>query len=336
MSFSTTSGTVATRFSPGKISRGTPISNAIRSSPGTGLRIAARTASRPRWSLERRTASNRVGDRAADLDGAGAPAKVARALQEDQGLAVSGIVMLSPLIEGALQFGSDRLALGAALQLPSLVAAELERRNALTPQALAEAERFALTDYLTTLAGAAPEGDAARAFYQRVAQMTGLPVDVVARARGFVRDAYIKHARPGDRAVVSSYDASFITPDPFPESESPRGPDPILDGLTRAYGGAFVGYARGELGFKTEMTYQLLAHDVNNKWDWGGGGRRTAPSATDDIRELLALIPSFKLLVAHGYSDLVVPYAVNRYVLDHIPPIGAPGPLRIRPLAITR
>ena len=252
-------------------------------------------------------------------------AKVARALQEDQGLAVSGIVMLSPLIEGALQFGSDRLALGAALQLPSLVAAELERRNALTPQALAEAERFALTDYLTTLAGAAPEGDAARAFYQRVAQMTGLPVDVVARARGFVRDAYIKHARPGDRAVVSSYDASFITPDPFPESESPRGPDPILDGLTRAYGGAFVGYARGELGFKTEMTYQLLAHDVNNKWDWGGGGRRTAPSATDDIRELLALIPSFKLLVAHGYSDLVVPYAVNRYVLDHIPPIGAPG-----------
>jgi len=160
----------------------------------------------------------------------------------------------------------------------SFVVPDSWRRN--TPQALAEAERFALTDYLTTLAGAAPEGDAARAFYQRVAQMTGLPVDVVARARGFVRDAYIKHARPGDRAVVSSYDASFITPDPFPESESPRGPDPILDGLTRAYGGAFVGYARGELGFKTEMTYQLLAHDVNNKWDWGGGGRRTAPSAS--------------------------------------------------------
>ena len=27
---------------------------------------------------------------------------------------------------------------------------------------------------------------------------------------------------------------------------------------------------------------------------------------------------------AGGYTDLVVPYAVNRYTLDHIPPIGAP------------
>ena len=33
----------------------------------------------------------------------------------------------------------------------------------------------------------------------------------------------------------------------------------MLDGVVRAYGGAFVGYARDELGFKTDMTYNLLA-----------------------------------------------------------------------------
>ena len=42
-------------------------------------------------------------------------AKVARALQQDQGIAVSGIVMVSPMLEGAFQFGGDRFALGAAL-----------------------------------------------------------------------------------------------------------------------------------------------------------------------------------------------------------------------------
>jgi carboxypeptidase C (cathepsin A) len=52
-------------------------------------------------------------------------AKVARDLQSDQGIIVSGIVMVSPLIEGEFQFGGDRFALGAALQLPSLVATEL-------------------------------------------------------------------------------------------------------------------------------------------------------------------------------------------------------------------
>ena len=72
------------------------------------------------------------------------------------------------------------------------------------------------------------------------------------------------------------------------------------------------------------MTYILLASDISGKWDWDGGGRGAA-SASDDVRELLALIPSFRLLVAHGYSDMVTPYAASRYVLDHLPPIGDPS-----------
>jgi carboxypeptidase C (cathepsin A) len=249
--------------------------------------------------------------------------KVARALQESQGHVISGIVMLSPLIDGSLIFGGDQLALKAAVELPSMAAAELERRHAFTPEALAEAERFALTDYLTTLAGPAPQGDAARAFYAKVAQLTGLPVDLVEKSRGFVHSAYVKRAREAQREIVSRYDADFAVPDPYPDSLSETGADPILEGITLAYAGAFVGYARDELGFKTEMTYQLLARDVTSKWNWGG--RRSAPDATGDLRELLALTPSFKLLVAGGYTDLVVPYGANRYVLDHIPPIGAPG-----------
>ena len=30
-------------------------------------------------------------------------------------------------------------------------------------------------------------------------------------------------------------------------------------------------------------------------------------------------------MVAHGYSDMVTPYGVTRYVLDHLPPIGDPS-----------
>jgi carboxypeptidase C (cathepsin A) len=72
------------------------------------------------------------------------------------------------------------------------------------------------------------------------------------------------------------------------------------------------------------MTYILLASDIAGKWDWAGSGRGSA-SASDDLRELLSLIPSFRLLVAHGYSDMVTPYAASRYVLDHLPPIGDPS-----------
>jgi carboxypeptidase C (cathepsin A) len=246
--------------------------------------------------------------------------KVARALQQDQGVIASGIVMLSPLLEAPLQFGASRFALGAALQLPSLAAAELERRNAFSIKEIQAAEHFALNDFLTTLAGPPLEGATADSFYARVAQLTGLPIEVVRKTRGFVRDAFVKHLRQRESAVVSPYDVTFAASDPYPESDSARGDDPILDGFVRAYGGAFASYARDQLGFKTEMTYALLADGVNGKWDWGNGhGSRAQVSASDDIRELLTLNPSFRVMVAHGCSDLITPYAVNKYVIDHLP-----------------
>ncbi len=255
--------------------------------------------------------------------------KVARTLQRDQGIVVTGIVMLSPLLDGALTFGGDRFALGAALQLPSLAAAELERKNAFTPAALAEAERFAMTDYLTTLAGPPLQGDKAAAFYQRVASLTGLSVDSVAQTRGFISDDYLKEFRAADRKVVSLYDATFAVDDPFPERRSTRGGDPILDGVARAYSGAFAAYARNELGFKTEMTYTLLADEISGHWDWERGGRYSARS-DDDIRLLLSFTPSFRLLIAHGYSDLVTPYGSTRYILDHLPQIGAANRVQLK------
>ncbi|HKA74688.1 MAG TPA: carboxypeptidase [Xanthobacteraceae bacterium] len=257
--------------------------------------------------------------------------KVAHVLQQDQGIVVSGIVMVSPLIEGGYVFGGgDRYSLGCALQLPSVVAAELERNGAFTPQAIAEAERFALTDYIATLAGRPPQGDAAQAFYDRLGRMTGLPADLVARSRGCVRNAYLKHRREAQRELLSIYDATFASPDPYPEQENRRGSDPVLDGFTRALGGAFVGYARDHLGFKTDMTYAVLNGEVNGKWEWEHGSRGSPPSVTEDIREFLSLNPSFRLLVVHGYADLVTPYAVSRYVIDHMPDFGDPDRVQLK------
>ena len=254
-------------------------------------------------------------------------AKVAGSLKSEQGIMVGGIVMVSPLLETALQWSGSQFALGAALHFPSIVASELDRTGKFTPEALAEAERFALTDYLTGLAGPRPTGDRARALYDRIAQLTGLPVDTVTKARGWVRNAYLNHLREKG-ITVSFYDGAFASPDPYPESDRRRGGDPLLDGFSRVLSGAYVAYARDELGFKTDMTYNLLASEVSSKWEWGDA--RNAPGVSDDIRELLAQTPSFRLLVAHGRTDLVTPYGVSRYVLDHIPEIGAPDRVQLK------
>lgn len=254
-------------------------------------------------------------------------AKVARALQQDQGLGIAGIVMVSPFLDGALTFRSTRSALSAALMLPAIAATELDREGRFSEAALTEAERFAMTDYLVTLAGPPPTGEAAAAFYARLSEITGLPVEVVERTRGFVSRAYLGHRRGEPPRIASPYDGTFMLPDPFPESDDGEADDPILDGFLQGLGGLFVGYAREQLGYETSITYELLNRRVSGKWRWNGagyGGRRSV-SAAEDLRQLLALNPGFRLLIAHGRSDLVTPYGVSRYVIDHLPQDGLAG-----------
>ncbi|WP_221938954.1 S10 family peptidase [Mycobacterium sp. KBS0706] len=250
--------------------------------------------------------------------------KVARVLQREQGVLVNGIVMVSPFMEGRLQVGADRFALVAALRLPSLAAAALDRRDAFTPEALATAEHFALTDYLTTLAGRPPEGEAADAFYARVARVAGLSPDVVARSRGFIGKTTLDQVGEGGAAIVSFYDAALSAPDPFPEAPPDDGSDPVLDGYTQALGGLFVGYAHDVLGFKTMLTFNLLNREIARKWKWEAGGSLLA-SIDGDLRQLLVLNPDLDVLVAHGRSDIVTPYSISRYLIDHLPPLGREG-----------
>jgi carboxypeptidase C (cathepsin A) len=228
------------------------------------------------------------------------------------------------MIEARLIFGATDYPLGAALQLPSLAAAQQERKQQFSSDAVDKAENFAMTDYLTTLAGPVPSDASGDAFYSRLADMTGIEREKIRATGGFVGDIFSK-ARDG--TIASPYDAAFKAPDAYPETPLDRTDDPILDGFTRAYAPAFVSYARKDLDYPCDMTYSLLSLDVNRRWDWKDGrdGSRSDASASNDIRDLLAAIPSFRLLVMHGYSDVITPFGASRYVLDHLPPTLAKG-----------
>ncbi|WP_442417773.1 S10 family peptidase [Pararhizobium capsulatum] len=259
-------------------------------------------------------------------------AKVASALKDTQGILVSGVVMISPMIEGRFLWGADDDPLAAALQLPSLAAAYLERRNAFDPKLVNDAERFAMTDYLVSLAGPPLKGTSSDELYARVSALTGIPQQYVSGARGFVGDIYQKQSAGAGR-VVSPYDAGHSAVDAYPETATSQNDDPILDGFTRGYGAAFASYARDELGFRTDMTYILLNEDVNHEWKWSGGRgdeSRVTASAATDIRDLLSVIPQFRVMVAHGYSDALTPYGFSKYVLDHLPPALVAGRVEIK------
>ena len=245
--------------------------------------------------------------------------KVASALQSDQGVILNGIVMVSPAIEMSFTGGETTNPLPDALRLPSFVAGNLERQHRFSVNAVEDAYKYALGDYLKTIVEPPLDGDAAKAFYGRLADLTGIKESVIASQRG--RIDYTAHdVRSLDGRLYSFYENTLSVADPFPEGGD-QVPDPVLDGYTRAYGAAFAGYAADALGYRSELTYKLLAMDVNQKWEWRGEGESSASPAGgfDDLRRLLALDPSLKILIAHGYFDLICPFAADRWLVDQLP-----------------
>jgi carboxypeptidase C (cathepsin A) len=145
----------------------------------------------------------------------------------------------------------------------------------------------------------------------RVADLIGLPADLVARAEGRVTiGTFTRELLRDERKVLGCYDATITTTDPFPDRQPFAGPDPTLAGIEPAYTAAINRQLRSEIGVETDREYVLLSEEVNDLW------RNDAPEhffvppigATDDLRYGMSLNPHMKAFITHGRYDLVTPY----------------------------
>ena len=257
-------------------------------------------------------------------------ALLARTLQEDVGLSPNGIVLVSPALEFMLVRPDQFEPLHWALELPSLAAARLHSEGVsgdALRQKLAEAERYAMGDYLTALASGLEQGG--KLASRRVAEITGLPLDLV--ERNFARVPTGLFAREFQRAkgkVLSPYDATIATADIAPESSHIVGPDPVLDRSVPVLTSAFVAYARDELNFRTDISYRLLNGDVSRNWDYATSGQGYA-GVLNDLQRARSLNPALGVVIVNGYTDLVTPYLASRYLVNQLPSLANAKPIRL-------
>ena len=239
-------------------------------------------------------------------------------LSEKQHIKVSGAILLSPVIEFSLMQGDAFNPLPFALRLPSYAAVNLEKHGALRQEALRDAEKFARGDYLTALA--APLSDTARRrrAYATAAKLIGISEAVVAQRDGRVPvREFAREIDRGEGGVAAPYDGSVAAPAADrPARRRDRG-DPILAALTAPVTEGFVRYLRDELQFKTDRAYVLLNGKAARQWDWDDGG--DAPGAAQALQKALERDPKLRVIVAGGMTDLVAPYFMNAYVIDHLP-----------------
>ena len=255
-------------------------------------------------------------------------ARLTRMLQEQTGVGLSGVVLISPALEWDSLMAGRYNALATALSMPSFAAAARHHgraKNAIPRESLeaflARAESFALAELLPASAlgglhGNSPENVAAGlsdwiGLDARFLAARNLRVDRVTFSRELLRD---------EQRVLGWYDAATSTTDPFPTTAEFSGVDPTLGGLNRIYVAAANMHIRENLGVSSEETYELLNYDVNRKWQWrdATSGSPVPPGATDDLAVGLAMNPAMKILVVHGLYDLVTPYFESKYLLQQL------------------
>ena len=246
--------------------------------------------------------------------------KLVRHLASEQGVGITGMVLLSPALDLGLLTDSDT-PLWWAARLPSIVAAARAAKGPVTRESLADAEDYSAGDYLRDLLRGPNDSAEVERMSARVAEFTGLDAGLIRRHGGrvsprmFLRNFYRAQGR-----VASSYDATVTMPNPDPGSENSRYPDPILQGLQAPLTSGILDLYATRLGWRPEGDYRLSSATAYEHWNFGQG--MSAPESMDSLRAALALDSRLHVLVEQGLTDLVTPYFGTQILLNQLPDYG--------------
>jgi len=255
--------------------------------------------------------------------------RITHYLQSQLGVAMNGVVLVSPYLNPTIEDGGDLSPVPWMMTLPSITAAHLERENKLTPQAMADVIAYTRGDYATTLLKGRSDPDGTQRMIQHVTELSGLDPAFVKYSGGRLETgAYLREVFREQGKLGSVYDSNVTMFDPFPFSPEQRANDPILASMIAPMTTAMVDFVTRTVGWKVDARYNALSYDVGRQWDRSGNDLRRG--AVPDLREAIAADPKLRVLIVHGWNDLSCPFMGSVLTADQIPVMGDPSRVAVR------
>jgi carboxypeptidase C (cathepsin A) len=249
--------------------------------------------------------------------------RITHFLQAQLGVAMNGVVLVSPYLNPAIGENGDISPVPWMLSLPSIAAAHLERERKLTPEAMARVIAYTRGEYATDLLKGRSDPEATPRIVKHVAEMTGLELEFVRRSGGRLEiGAYLREVFRESGKIGSVYDSNVTSYDPYPFSPYQRGNDPLLESMIAPTTTAMVDFVTRVVGWKAEGHYNTLSYEVNGQWDRDSRSMRTG--AVPDLREAVAADPKLRVLIVHGWNDLSCPFMGSLLTVDQMPVMGEP------------
>ena len=252
-------------------------------------------------------------------------------LQTQLGVAMNGLVLLSPYLDAAASNDENVSPLPWMQTLPSIAAAYLEREHRLTPEAMEPIIEYTRGEYATTLMKGRSDPQATDRMIQKVTELTGLDPLFVKRSGGRLEtQAYLREVYRAQGKLGSRYDSNVTAWDPFPYAPHQETGDPILNGIIAPTTTAMVNFVTQTVGWKYDGRYNALSYDVNKLWHEDDDANQGSVS---QLREAVANDPGLRVLIAHGWDDLSCPFMVSILAVDQMPAMGDPTRVQVKEYA---
>ncbi len=259
-------------------------------------------------------------------------AGLAAHLYKRHGIAFNGLLLISSILNFQTA-GFDRQTwtfergndLPYPLFLPTYAAAAwyhgcLPAKHQKRPlrELLDEVEAFAAGDYtLALFRGDTLERKRYDKIASQVADYTGLSVEYVKRYDLRIEILrFCKELLREQRRTIGRIDARYTGIDRFVDGDTVEG-DPSMDATAGPYTSSLNDYLRRELGYESELPYEILSEKVHEAWDYDDF-KNAHVDVSEALRETISRNPSTRVFVASGYYDLATPHFATEYTFSHL------------------
>lgn len=250
-------------------------------------------------------------------------------LQENLGIAVNGVVLVSAVLDlHQLTFapGDD---ISYILYLPTYAATayfhnKLPVKPADLKSFIKEVTDFAKGDYTLALTKGDKLDDAEKdRIAVKLAAYTGLSKDFILKAKLRVNEPqFTQELLRAEHLTVGRLDSRFTGINQSLNSEFSDF-DPQSSAISPAYTASFLNYFYNELKVTKSDNYHISAYDAEGfDWDWkhtrGFWGPVYTPNTGVDMADAMSKNPNLKILVLNGYYDLATPFFGTEFTMDHL------------------
>jgi carboxypeptidase C (cathepsin A) len=255
--------------------------------------------------------------------------RITHYLQTQLGVAMNGVVAVSPYLNPAILDNGDLSPMPWVVTLPSMAAANLERQHKLSAETMAPVIAYARGDYAADLLRGKSDPQALARLVDKVTELTGLDKTFVRQSGGRLDiGAFLRESHREQGKIGSVYDSNVTSFDPFPFAPTQQSNDPLLESIIAPTTSAMVDFVTRVVGWEATGPYKALSYDVNSQWDSDSAALRTG--AVPDLREAVAADPKLRVLIVHGWNDLSCPFMGSVLTVDQMPVMGDPSRVAVK------